>query len=1820
MSYLTTFLQRFVLIFIFSTTLLYSATCVDIPNLNGTNQSITVTENINITQANITKYYKFTTTVNGSLHMTIDKDANTENVKFSDNKCDGNKIYQANNANNVDEIFTITANTTYYIKIKEKNNANKLKYTMTLKFTKALPYGGQADDICYDTTTTSGLCTGAFSIGCTVTTPLKNISSDTLTNVNAALGTSSAFSLFSDCGVDGVSGSCTDSSGMSIMGFSAFNGGINYIMPDYTANDTHSSYNTALFSFLNSPYDWVATYEKNGYLYQGAIKACAGSTPPPIPSDEPIPTDTSIPEAPTCGVFEDALQTHDNCASGSDIYINNSTLILNNNGDTELSTCMVTDATLTWGLSTSSCDTGECTASGTPAESINLNYDNSPVFDVLNVMPTTATTDLTLPGTFSEYEINQLNAPSSGGDTGTINVTNSVKINTIDLATNNTLAFESTNEYNIEIGTLTSGHNLTLSNTTNAKNIKIENFDGGSDHSTINLTASQTIKMNSFKFGNTSTVVLKAQYIQINNFDFSSASNTNLTIYSDYLDIGDIKPNGSTATITIKPYTPGKRILARFNNFYTGSESEFIFSSGNYYVNDTMFLHGSGTGTKLNLEDSSTSVNFYLNKKPDAGNNFIINATSLNGGFDANANATQFNLFVNGDFETGVGGTTINATIYAENDISITSGTKIKGAVSAGGKVTTDGGNVEITYDQTIANNGWAACSVTIGFDKDDYNTTEDYTIFDNFTSELEITIELSSPMASDTSVTYTTRDGTAFAGTTNDYLHTTGTATILAGESKTTIYIDIVHDIDIELDEYFFVDLSNISPSDGSVGMGINPVKVTILAQTADDLPLCYSDTFSSSLDNEWRTLRGQNYDPQVVDGRLRLTDGSGSIATAVTKDYEFASQHNMIVVEFEQYAYGGCMDSGAVGSGLGTYGADGIVAVLYNSDIGAEPEPGAVGGSMGYAQNDSRDGFQGGWLGLGIDEYGNYANPTEGRDGGIGFSRNYVSIRGDGDGRDGYEFLAASKQLTGIADKWSSTPKYGHKYKMTTDARDPNHLFITLERDSGSGYQIIIDQFDAKDAQYKQSTTPDYVRFAFTSGTGGGCNRHEIDELSVRGYCQPYDPNPPSTVENKSDVVNGFVDDANYNLGTKYIKTKVAGKTENITGVHLDDSSRAVPYSSRDNLTFKIIPYLSDATCSNRTVLTDTNGNPAVINVTNGNTVGSLDVVMPKNATKDSRISLSALDFQQVYTNSNQQCLKTSSSTGNLQGIGECSNEESKYLLTFGEETWQRCYVDNGQPCKSNNGVGDAPYNNSYGCLMCTLDTSSTCSSDNFAIRPDGFSLTSASPDFPDLLRAAEDYALTLKAFNFNNPTNIDDLTTDYNITDAQDIVTFSTTLNAPNGTPDANLAGITTWSAAADFDIIHGFSTDGVNNEVASLKFNNVGKVNIAIEDRVWANVDLTDERGMKDPSATQYNNCNADGAYVCGNIDTTFIPHHFTLLNTSITNNDDNPGSFTYFSTLTPGTPATYAMAARVTTQIESRNKDEGVTTNFRTASYENPLNVRLVVNDGDHGAANPTEIGDGTAAGNRLLNFINGTYTVPWNETDNNKILRFNFTRTNNVPLNPFTVTPNEVNILVDSIYTAAGTPSSPATISVDTSGDGTIAGNIAQDATFIYGRTNAPRQRFEGATGNAFIYYEAYCSGIDVQGVACVKALLPNANASISSDDPRWFINPNHDNASEGTAGAITQKGAAFVNAGAPVNYPTSTTLLTYTPNSGYPYKATMLNSASPWLLYDPFIIRNQNEFQVEFTNTVNNWAGQDTTDNDTGVQGTNRTNRRSMW
>lgn len=250
---------------------------------------------------------------------------------------------------------------------------------------------------------------------------------------------------------------------------------------------------------------------------------------------------------------------------------------------------------------------------------------------------------------------------------------------------------------------------------------------------------------------------------------------------------------------------------------------------------------------------------------------------------------------------------------------------------------------------------------------------------------------------------------------------------------------------------------------------------------RTCPSCSFCFYDDFGrSSLGNSWTIIKEDNFTPQISDGKMMLTDTTGSVASGVTLNGAFPAADNYVEIEFTHYAYGGS-------------GADGIVLVL--SDASVSPVAGAYGGSLGYANRSGLAGFSGGWLGFGIDEFGNYSNPTEGRNGGPGFRADAVAVRGHGDTASDYVYITGTGTLSpGIDDKSSSAAAPGYTYRFSIDTRNSKTL-IKVERDAGSGDVTLIDWYDATQA----AAAPENFRLSITGSTGGSTNYHSIDDFMI-------------------------------------------------------------------------------------------------------------------------------------------------------------------------------------------------------------------------------------------------------------------------------------------------------------------------------------------------------------------------------------------------------------------------------------------------------------------------------------------------------------------------------------------------------------------------------------------------------------------------------------------------------------------------------------------------------------------------------------------------
>lgn len=268
---------------------------------------------------------------------------------------------------------------------------------------------------------------------------------------------------------------------------------------------------------------------------------------------------------------------------------------------------------------------------------------------------------------------------------------------------------------------------------------------------------------------------------------------------------------------------------------------------------------------------------------------------------------------------------------------------------------------------------------------------------------------------------------------------------------------------------------------------------------------------------EDEFDSCADQNTGPVPASGKspgyLQLTDAAKYDFGGVLYDKALRNKGG-IEVTFAQYQYGGT-------------GADGISFFIVDGDTDLD-EVGAYGGSLGYAQIESPQGdmpgVEGGYLGLGLDAWGNFSADTEGR--GTGCPEEHrapghlrtaanrapdnVALRGPGDGMEGYCLLAT----TATEEKIGTHPRgdlYGTDFpeslEMPTLAEAKRLVKLKITDDAEPTVTVDID-FMRGDGWHRVLETrvpheaPDTFKFGFTSSTGGATDVHLIRHLRVETF----------------------------------------------------------------------------------------------------------------------------------------------------------------------------------------------------------------------------------------------------------------------------------------------------------------------------------------------------------------------------------------------------------------------------------------------------------------------------------------------------------------------------------------------------------------------------------------------------------------------------------------------------------------------------------------------------------------------------------------------
>lgn len=252
------------------------------------------------------------------------------------------------------------------------------------------------------------------------------------------------------------------------------------------------------------------------------------------------------------------------------------------------------------------------------------------------------------------------------------------------------------------------------------------------------------------------------------------------------------------------------------------------------------------------------------------------------------------------------------------------------------------------------------------------------------------------------------------------------------------------------------------------------------------------------TTLSNWTVGTKSGSFTPSITsDNWLRLTNTGSQEATYAYYNTAFASSNTSVYADFLFRFYGGTSVDGKKG--------DGITFFLY--DATQTFNAGFYGGSLGYANYNggtgsmssyTTPGMAGGYLGIGIDQFGNYSNSwdevSNARNGGPGVIPSSIAVRGPGSGQTGYEYLGGTSSLSSPLFTSSTTAPtsgdgYGH---MIISISPTNQLTVSLARDNTTTPTTILTM------DLSSYTRPENLRFGFTASTGGATSYHDIGELT--------------------------------------------------------------------------------------------------------------------------------------------------------------------------------------------------------------------------------------------------------------------------------------------------------------------------------------------------------------------------------------------------------------------------------------------------------------------------------------------------------------------------------------------------------------------------------------------------------------------------------------------------------------------------------------------------------------------------------------------------
>lgn len=248
---------------------------------------------------------------------------------------------------------------------------------------------------------------------------------------------------------------------------------------------------------------------------------------------------------------------------------------------------------------------------------------------------------------------------------------------------------------------------------------------------------------------------------------------------------------------------------------------------------------------------------------------------------------------------------------------------------------------------------------------------------------------------------------------------------------------------------------------------------------------------------------LTGNGTIDTAGDGWLRLTQDNQSRGIGWAYIDEAFTTDLGVYVDFEYTAWRTVSTHHGAGDGLSVFLFDGSVT---GSQFRIGPDGGALGYAQAYKRGKEFPGLKSGYLGIGVDEYGNFAMENEGKVGGVKpkrWKKTEPSIAARGSEKSKYKFYGHKALRKGdivhdkVVSKRPSETEFYRRVKIYIVPKgigsDSKYEIRILWRKSPDGADEELIKFETKE------DIPRTLKVGFAAAIAGAKNNHEIRNLTV-------------------------------------------------------------------------------------------------------------------------------------------------------------------------------------------------------------------------------------------------------------------------------------------------------------------------------------------------------------------------------------------------------------------------------------------------------------------------------------------------------------------------------------------------------------------------------------------------------------------------------------------------------------------------------------------------------------------------------------------------